>query len=121
MTADVQEGVDLALGVAYDQDRVLTHVGAEEVPRLRDLAFVAEEQPAARKDPLQLLFVDLPLDEDASADQSVIGIDEITDVCHHGTLLTRLHDPSPCARDALALDLGPGFGGHELGPASPAD
>src|SRR5215813_3678998 len=83
MAAHVEEGVNLAVRVAHDQDRVLPYVGREEVARLRDLALVAEEEPAASEDPLELLLVDLSLDEDATADQSVLGIDEIPDVPDH--------------------------------------
>ena len=44
---DVQKSVDLAGTVAYDQDRICAHVGAQEVPRVGDLALVAQEKPAA--------------------------------------------------------------------------
>src|SRR5262249_23260643 len=86
MAAHVEEGVDLAVRVAHDQDRGLPHVGREEVARLRDLALVAEGEPAASEEPLELLPGDLSLDEDATADHSVLGIDEISDVSDHVAL-----------------------------------
>ncbi len=48
---------------------------------------MAQEEPAAGKDPFQLLLVDLGLDEDAAADQSAIGVDETGDIRCHITLL----------------------------------
>src|SRR6266568_302628 len=84
MAADVEEGVDGALAVAYHQDRVLAHRRAEEVPRLGDLAFMAQKQPAAGKDLHQLLLIDRRLDEDAPADQPLLGVHQLLGVhCHH--------------------------------------
>src|SRR5438105_2605604 len=88
MAADVEEGVDLARAVAHHQHRVLTHIGRKEVTRLRDLALVAQKEPAARENPLLLLFVDLRLNKDAAADQTAIGIDQTTDIGSHVTLLS---------------------------------
>src|SRR5262249_14648722 len=87
MAADVQERTDLPLGAAHPQDRILAHVGAEEVPRAWDLTFVAEEEPAAGEDPLQLLLVDLPLREDAATDAPVLDVDQARDIGVHETLL----------------------------------
>src|SRR5438093_1143863 len=70
MATDVEESVDLPAAVAHDQYRVFAHVGGEEIAGQRDLAVVAEEEPAAREDLLQLLFVDPRLDEDAPADEA---------------------------------------------------
>jgi hypothetical protein len=49
MAADIQKGVYLALRVTHYEDRVFAHIRAEEVTELRDLALVAQEQPAAGK------------------------------------------------------------------------
>jgi len=84
MPADVEEGVDGALAVPHHQDRVFPHRGAEEVTRLGDLAFMAQKQPAAGEDPLQLLLVDLRLDEDTPADKAVLGIHYMFYVHRHG-------------------------------------
>src|SRR6516164_798655 len=43
MAADVEERAHLATRVAHDENRVLTHIGREEVAGLRDLALVAQE------------------------------------------------------------------------------
>ena len=72
MTTDVQERTHLPPAVAHDQDRVFAHVGGEEIAGLRDLAFVAQEEPAAREDLPELLLVDLLLDEDATTDEAVL-------------------------------------------------
>ncbi len=58
MPAHVQEGVDLALRVTGQDDGVLAHVGEEEVVGVGDEALVAEQQPSAAEDLLQLLLVD---------------------------------------------------------------
>src|SRR5215813_4944774 len=78
MAAHVEKGVYLPLAVTHYEDRVFTHIGAEEVARLGYLTLVAQKQPATGEDLLQFLLVDLPLDEDAPADQSAVGIDETT-------------------------------------------
>src|ERR1700722_6215382 len=82
MPADVEEGVDLTRGVAHHQNRVFAHIGGEEIAGQRDLALVAQEQPAARENPLQFLLVDLWLDENPAAEQTVLGIDQAA--LHHG-------------------------------------
>jgi hypothetical protein len=83
MPAHVQEGAHLAAAVAHHENRVLAHIGREKIAGLRDLAFMAQEEPAAGKDTFLLLFVDLRLDEDATGDQSPVGIDETSDVLRH--------------------------------------
>ena len=88
MTTHVQERAHLALGVAHHQDRVFPHVRTEEVARLWDLTLVAEEEPAAGKDPFQLLLVDLTLDEDPLADESAIGVDEMSELCRNQLLIS---------------------------------
>ena len=80
MPADIEKGVHLAAGVAHDQHRVLAHVGGEEIAGPRDLAVVAQEQPAARENLPQLLLVNLRLDEDPPADQPAFGIDQLFNV-----------------------------------------
>src|ERR1700732_4184436 len=83
MAADVQKSADLALRVPDDQNRVLAHVSGEEVARQRDLAFMAQEEPAAGEDPLQLLLVELRLDEDAATDQTLLGVDQPQHIGFH--------------------------------------
>ena len=76
MSADVEEGVDLAGAVAHHQHRVLAHVGGEEVAGVGDLCLVAEEEPAAGENLLQFLMVDGILAEYAGADQAPVNIDQ---------------------------------------------
>ncbi len=76
VAADVEESTDLAGGVAHHKHWVFGHPGGEKVARQRDLAVMAEEEPAARKDPRQLLIIDLRLDKDAAAEKSVRDIDQ---------------------------------------------
>src|SRR5439155_17432965 len=98
MTADIEEGADHSGGVADDQHRVFAHRGREEIAGLRDLAVMAQEQPAAREDALQFLAVDLRLDKDAAADQAALVIDETRDIARHTGLLNRLPRLSPSSR-----------------------
>src|SRR5262249_36560519 len=87
MAAHIEKGMDLSLAVSSHENRVFAHGGAEEVARLGDLALMAQKQPAAGEDLLQLLLVDPPLDEDAPADQAPVGIDQTADVRYHEALL----------------------------------
>ena len=88
VAADVQEGADLAGAVADHEHRVLAHVGGEKVAGVGDLRLVAEEEPAAGKDLLQLLLVDFLVAEDAGVDDTVVGVDQGGHRCQcHGNLL----------------------------------
>ena len=71
VTADVEEGVDFAGGVTGHKDRVFAHVGGEEVAWVRDLGLMAEEEPAAGEDALLFLLVDVGLDVNAAANQTL--------------------------------------------------
>src|SRR5262245_43399605 len=90
MAADVEKGMDLPSAVPHDQHGVFSHVGAEEIARVSNLALMAEEQPAAREDLLQLLLVDLLVDEDTPTNEALLDIHQLFDVGRHGALL-----PSP--------------------------
>ena len=88
MPADIKESAHPAVTVAHHQNRIFAHIGRQEITGLRDLAFVAQEQPTAGEDPLQLLLVDLRLDKDASADEAFIVIDQPVHLSgHSGCLL----------------------------------
>src|SRR5687768_5228337 len=80
VATDVQERMHAAVAVAHHQDGVFTHVRGEEVTRVRNLAFVAEKQPDAREDPLQLRLVDVRINEDAATDEAVVGINQLLEV-----------------------------------------
>ena len=83
MPANIQEGADHPAGVADDQHRIFAHVGREEIARLRDLAVVAQKEPAAGEDALQLLLIDLRLDKDAAADMPGAEIDQPVRIALH--------------------------------------
>ena len=68
VAAYIEESVDSAVLSARHQHRVFTHVGGEEVARLRDLGLMAQVKPAAGENLLQLLLVDVLFDEDAPAE-----------------------------------------------------
>src|SRR5207253_11523585 len=112
MAADIQEGAHHAGGVAHHQYRVLAHIGRKEMAGLGDLALMAQKEPAAGEDPLQLLPVDLRLDKDAAADQAAVAVDETTDVAGHVILLNRLLQLAPsCRRPSVAPSAGKIRGG----------
>ena len=74
--AHVQERVKPALAVAGQDDRVLAHVGVEEVVGLGDQALVADHQPGAAEDLLHLVVVDGLVAEDAPVDLAGLGVDD---------------------------------------------
>src|SRR6185503_12735238 len=80
MPAHVQEAGDLAIGLPGHDDRILAHVRAEEIVRLRDLRLVAKEKPAAGKDLLQLALVDFRIRIDAPVDPAAPYVYQLTEV-----------------------------------------
>src|SRR6201988_2037628 len=87
MAADVEERPHLACCVAHHQNRVFAHVSGEEIARMGDLALMAQKEPAAGENPLQLLLVDLGLNKKAPPDQSAIGVDQMSNIYFHQPLL----------------------------------
>ena len=75
--AEIEKGAHPAAGVADHQNRVLTHVSGQEIAGLRDLALVAQIEPAAREYPLQFLLINLRLDKDTAADEAVAVVDQL--------------------------------------------
>ncbi len=86
MAADIQERTHDPSGIAHHQHRIFAHVCGEEIAGLRDLAVMAQKEPAARKDPLQLLLINLRFDEDAAADMPGAEIDQPVRIGLHGRL-----------------------------------
>ena len=74
----------LAGPVAAQDHRFLAHPRDEVIPRLGDLALMADEQPGPRKEPLQLLLVDLVIDEDLAADPPRRQVHQTAPVPLHG-------------------------------------
>jgi hypothetical protein len=58
MPATVQERLDRSIGLPHHEDAVLAHESGNEVPRLRNLAFVGQKQPAAAEDFFKLKLID---------------------------------------------------------------
>ena len=89
VAADVQERADLAGAVAHHQHRVFAHVGGEEVAGVGNLRLVAEQEPAAGENLLQLLLVDFLVAEYAGVDDAVVGVHQGSHLhrCHGGTSL----------------------------------
>ena len=86
MAAHIEESANRTGRVAHDQYRVFAHVRREEIAGPRDLALMAQEDPAAREDAFELLLIDLRLDEDAAADMPGGEIDEPICIGLHGSL-----------------------------------
>ena len=68
MAARIDEGVQLALPVARDEDGLAAHIGREIVVLVGDLALVGQIDPVALEDVLHLEFEDLRVGEDMSRD-----------------------------------------------------
>jgi hypothetical protein len=72
MSAQVEKGFDLALFISSENHRILTHVSAEKVVGIGNLALVAQIEPAACENLCQLLLVDLAIREDRSVYDPVL-------------------------------------------------
>src|SRR5262250_3970856 len=79
MPARVQEHVDAAAAVTAEDDRLFAHGGCQVVAGPRDLALVADEEPRAGEDLLELLTVDLVVDEDLSTHDPLVDIDQASE------------------------------------------
>jgi len=66
----------LAGAVAAQDHRFLAHARDGEIAGPRDLAFMADKEPGARKDPLQFLLVDCLVDEDLAADLPGVEVNQ---------------------------------------------
>jgi hypothetical protein len=60
MAAGIVEGVDLALLVAHQHDRIVADLHGDVAARLRQLAIMADEQPVAIPDQLHVELEDNP-------------------------------------------------------------
>src|SRR5438045_1887146 len=76
VAARIQEYVHLARAVAAQNDRFLAHARDDEIAGVRNLAFMANEEPGVREDPLQFLLVDRLVDKDLAADLTGLQIDQ---------------------------------------------
>src|SRR5207244_4484552 len=79
MPARVEEHVDLAATVARQDDRLLAHRRDEEIAGLRDLAFMADEEPRAGEHAVELLAIDLFADKNLAADDAFLDVDQAVD------------------------------------------
>ncbi len=68
MAAQIQMSAQLAVQIAAQDDRLLAHVTGDEITGIGNLAFVAEVEPAARKQTLAFQLVDLSVGENAPVD-----------------------------------------------------
>ncbi len=76
VTARIQEGANLIILAVPHKDHLFgAHAAHHEVSGIRQLALVAEEQPAPLEDLLHLLFEDVRVDVNLSADRSPLRVD----------------------------------------------
>src|SRR5687767_5612764 len=78
MSAGVEEDMQLVLAVTDEDDFLFAHARDDEVAGVRDLGLVADEEPAAGEDLLQLLLVDRSVDVDLAADEALLQVDHFT-------------------------------------------
>ncbi len=102
MAADVETGVDVAGGVAHDKHWILAHTRRQKIAGQRDLAVMAQKEPAPRKNLVQLLFVDRRLDKNAPAEEPPFGIDETGKIGCHISLLLSAYSAA-CASPGAAI------------------
>lgn len=83
MSADIQEGVYLPSPPPGYEDRVLAHIGGNEIARSGNLGFVAGEKPATGKYFLQFLLLDLRVRENSGTKDSIAGVYQGFNIGHH--------------------------------------
>ena len=66
----------LAGAVAAQDHRFLAHPGDDEIAGVRDLALMADEEPATGEDPFELLLVDRLVDKDLAADLPGVEVNQ---------------------------------------------
>ena len=74
-----------APGVPTQYDGFPAHAGHEEIARIWNLAFVADEKPGAGEEFLEFFLIEFRRDEDVPADGAATGIDHLVDwqcCCH---------------------------------------
>src|SRR5439155_24115138 len=127
MPAHIEKSAHDSVGAAYHEHRVFAHIGREEIAGLRDLAVMAQIEPAAREDALQLLLIDLRLDKDAPADVPAGEIDQLFGGGHRSLRsrsgLTAVRRPGMTMWKAAKIHLDPassqrGRGMRSIDPAS---
>ena len=57
--AHIDQGIDLILGAAHDDHRLIRQIEQEPITHLRNLALVAGVQPGIHEDPLDIPLVDI--------------------------------------------------------------
>ena len=82
VAAGVDEGVQLAVPVARDEDRLPAHVHREVVVLVRDLGLMGEVDPVALPNMLHLQLEELGIGEDVPCDAIVPGTHERRCRCH---------------------------------------
>jgi hypothetical protein len=86
MRAPVDEDADRAVGVSGHDDGLTPHASREEVTRPGDLALVAEDEPRAPEDAIQLEIEQRGIGVDRAMD--TVGLDQLLDGLNpHGSVL----------------------------------
>jgi hypothetical protein len=86
MGAAVHERTHGAVAVAHHDDRLAPHTRREEIARVPHLALVAEDQPRAAEDPVELQLEQHGIGVDGAVD--AVGLDQTLDGLNvHGSVL----------------------------------
>jgi hypothetical protein len=78
VAAHVEEGVQLAFSVPGNQYRVFTHIVGYEIVRFTYLGLVPQEEPAAAKNLLQFLLVNILIGKNFAIYKALLKIYEHT-------------------------------------------
>src|SRR5579885_2858718 len=76
MAAGVEKDARPARGIARENYRFLAHARDEVIARLADLTFMADVEPGARENSLELLAVEILVDENLAADFTALEINQ---------------------------------------------
>jgi|TARA_R110000868_G_scaffold276108_1_gene535760 hypothetical protein len=75
MRTRIEEGVNVAVFPAGDNDRILTYRACQEIPNLRQLRIMGNEDPASGKDSFQFERIDILLPENPAIKRTVAYAD----------------------------------------------
>jgi hypothetical protein len=77
MPARIQKYVDFALFVTAKDYGLFAHPRRIKISRVRNEAFVPNQQPCARENLVELLLVNVRVYKDLTADETVVDIDKL--------------------------------------------
>src|SRR5437660_9425633 len=79
MAAGIKKGMDIFLAIAAEDNRFFSHARNKEIARIRNLAFMPDEEPCACEEIFQFLSVNLVINKKFPADITALSVDQLTD------------------------------------------